>query len=198
MNLVAKKKDEKGFDELFDIASLPPPLRILGEALKKIPIDKLKEAQKKAEEIIKGNLSWTELFSLPPERLRQIAEYGYEQFKSGVYEGAVKIFKGLTVIDPENYYYHQMLGAGYQRQEKYPDAILQYSIAADLNEKDTVSLTNRGECYMKLGLYPLANEDFDKTIALDPKGEDRWGNRSRMLKEQVHLILEGKKGKKKK
>lgn len=170
----------------------PPLMRELEEALRKIPPEKLAEAKRRVDQILKEKNVWAELFALPPEKLREVAQVGYEQFKSGGYAGAEKIFKGLTVIDPENDYYRQMLGAAYQRQEKYPEAVLEYSIAADLNPRDVVSLTNRGESYMKLGIHPLALEDFDKAIALDNTGTDRWANRARMLKEQIKLMKEKK------
>ena len=118
---------------------------------------------------------------------------GFNQFQQGQYDSAERIFKGLTVIDPENYYYHQMLGATFQRKEKFPEAILEYSIAADLNVKDIVSVTNRGEVYFKLGIFELANVDFDRSIGMDPKNEDKWANRARMLREQIRLVKKRKK-----
>ncbi|MBI2980815.1 MAG: hypothetical protein HYY44_00655 [Deltaproteobacteria bacterium] len=162
-------------------------VRQLEEALKKVPPEKLAEAKKRVAELTKGDLSWTELFAMPPEKLQQMATVGYEQFKSGGYDRAEKIFRGLTIIDPENYYYHQMLGATFQRQLKFAEAILEYSVAVDLNGKDSVSYTNRGESYLAMGLLPLANQDFDKAISLDRDGKDRWANRARMLKEQVKM-----------
>ena len=191
MNLAAKKKETKKGAPPVEAGLLPQ----LEEALKKGAPGKRKEAKQRVDDLLKGDLSWTDLFALPAEKLRQMAEIGYEQFKSGGYQRAEKIFRGLTVIDPENYYYHQILGATFQRQEKYPEAILEYSVAGDLNQKDVVSLTNRGECYLKLGLHPLALQDFDRVLTLDSSGDNRWANRARMLKEQVQL-MGSKKGKK--
>ena len=161
-------------------------------ALQKLPPEKLAEAKKEAERLISGDLSWADLANYPPERLLKIAEMGYEQFQLGRFDSAERLFKGLTVIDPENSYYHQMLGATYQRKEQLPEAIVEYSVAVDLNKNDIVSVTNRGEVYYKLGVYELANADFDQAIGLDPKGEDKWANRARMLREQVRLVMKGK------
>jgi tetratricopeptide (TPR) repeat protein len=165
----------------------------LEEALKSVPADKLKAAKQEADKFLKGDLSWLDLTQYTPERLTYIAEMGYHQFHVGQYDSAEKLFKGLTVIDPGNYYYHQMLGATLQRKDKNPEAILEYSIATDLNPQDIVSLTNRGEVYFKLGITELATEDFDKAIALDPKNEDRWANRARMLRDQLKLMKKTKK-----
>lgn len=158
------------------------------EALKKVPPDKLAAARKEAERFVSGDMSWADLTQYTPEKLTQMAEVGFNQFRMGQYESSEKIFKGLTIIEPENFYFHQMLGATFQRLEQNAEAILEYSIAADLNPKDVVSITNRGEIYFKLGIFELANVDFDKAIALDPKNEDKWANRARMLREQIRLM----------
>ena len=62
-----------------------------------------------------------------------------------------------------------------------------------LDPSDVVSLTNRGESHFKLGIYPLANADFDQAISLDPKDENKWAKRARMLREQIRLVSQGKK-----
>lgn len=170
-------------------ASLPK----LEEALKSVPPEKLAAAKKEVDTLLSGDLSWADLSKYTLERLMKIAEMGFNQFQQGQYDSAERIFKGLTVIDPENYYYHQMLGATFQRKEKFPEAILEYSIAADLNVKDIVSVTNRGEVYFKLGIFELANVDFDRSIGMDPKNEDKWANRARMLREQIRLVKKRKK-----
>ncbi len=165
----------------------------LEEALKKVPPDKLAQARKEIDKLFSGDLSWADLSQYTPERMMKIAEMGYGQFCLGRYDSAERIFKGLTVIDPVNFYYHQMLGAAFQRKEKYPEAVMEYSIAVDLNPGDVVSLTNRGESYLKLGVLELANADFDRAIGLDAKNENKWANRARMLREQARLMKKGKK-----
>ncbi|MBI2501066.1 MAG: hypothetical protein HYW02_06320 [Deltaproteobacteria bacterium] len=192
--MATKKKDDSRKSKGEEAASASIPLFAqLEEALKKVPTEKLKEAKSRVSDLMKGDLKWTELFDLSPEKLKQMGEVAYEQFKSGSYASAEKILKGLTVIDPDNYYYHQVLGAAYQRQNKFSEAVLEYSVAIDLNGKDVVSMTNRGESYVKLGLHPLAVKDFDKAIAADESGNDKWANRARMLKEQLGVIEKEKK-----
>ena len=165
------------------------------EALKKVPKDQLDKAKKEVDRMLSGDLSWADLSQYTPERLMQIAELGFNQFRIGQYDSAERLFKGLTVIEPDNYYFHQMLGATFQRKEKYPESILEYSVAVDLNPSDLVSFTNRGEIYLKLGIVDLASGDFDKAVALDPKNEDKWANRARMLKEQLRLMKQQQKKK---
>lgn len=163
------------------------------QALKQVPAEHLEKAKKEVDKMLSGDLSWADLSQYTPERLMQIAELGFNQFRVGQYDSAERLFKGLTVIDPDNYYFHQMLGATFQRKEKYAEAVVEYSVAADLNPSDVVSFTNRGEVYFKLGVFELAIADFDKAIALDTKSEDKWANRARMLREQIRLMKQQKK-----
>ena len=190
MEMAAKNdtsSSEEGTPQTFQEV-LSVSLAKVEEVLKTLPPEKLKQAKKEADQLLQGDLSWADLSKYTPERLLQIAEMGYNQFKLGRYDSAERIFKGLTVIDPENYYYHQMLGATFQRKDQYPEAIVEYSVAFELNKQDMVSVTNRGEVYFKLGIYELANADFDAAIILDEKGDDKWANRARMLREQIRLV----------
>ena len=162
----------------------------LEEALRGVPQEKIDAAKKEAEKLLEGDLSWADMSQYTPEKLYQIAETGYERFKMGQYDSAEKIFRGLTVLDTNNYYYHQMLGAVFQRKDMWAEALVEYSIALDINPRDLVSLTNRGEVYLKIGVMELAEKDLDQATLLDPKNEDRWANRARMLKEQIKIARE--------
>ncbi len=198
MSVAAKKEPPKATQSVEAVPqsfeeALSASLTKVQESLKKIPPEVLAKAQKEADQVLKGDLSWADLSQYTPDKLLKIAEMGFNQFQLGLFDSAERIFKGMTVVDPENFYYHQMLGATYQRKEKFPEAIVEYSVAVDLNSKDTVSFTNRGEVYMKLGIHDLANADFDQAASLDPKSEDKWANRARMLKEQIKLMRARKK-----
>ncbi len=162
----------------------------LEEELKKVAPDKLAKAKEQVQDLLEGDLKWADLTEWTPERLHETAQEGYRQYETGQYDKAEILFKGLTVLDPDNYYYHQMLGACFQQQEKLPEAIVEYSISIDLKPVDIVSFTNRGEVYYQLKLWDLAEQDFSEAIRMDPKEEDRWANRARLL----HKKLAGIRG----
>jgi len=167
----------------------------LEEAMKNFPPEQLEKARKEADKLLSGDLSWADMSQYTPEKIQAIAEVGYSQFELGKYESAEKIFRGLTSLDSQQFYFHQMLGAIFQRQQKFSEAIAEYTIAVSLNPKDVSSWTNRGECFFKSEIYPMATYDFDQAIALDPKEEDPWAGRARMLRGQVQIILKGQKKK---
>ncbi|MBI1910188.1 MAG: tetratricopeptide repeat protein [Deltaproteobacteria bacterium] len=171
----------------------PVFVKKIQKALESLPPEQVKKIKKQVGPFLTGEMKWVDLFTLPPEKLHEIAEEGYHQFQNARYDKAEIIYKGLAILDPDNYYYHSMLGAIYQRQEKWPEAVLEYSIAVDVKPDDTVSYTNRGEVYFKLGLYDEARIDLKKAAGRDPKQEDAWGNRARMLLKQMETIEKVKK-----
>lgn len=96
-------------------------------------------------------------------------------------EGAKNIFEGLTLLDPNNPYINCILGAIYQRMEKYDVAILRYTRAIELFPQDIISMTNRAEIYLKQGKFLEAAQDLKKVIQLDPEKKDASANRARLL-----------------
>lgn len=172
-------------------------LKRLEEDLKNTPKALIEIGANRVVDFIKGNLSWAEMFNIPKEMIRDMVEYGYLQFQAGRYQDAERFFKVLTVLDWNNSYYHSMMGSILQRQKRYGEAIAEYSEAIKLNSNDIISVTNRGEIYMQHKLFDDAIADFDKAAALDPKKENKWANRARLLKLQIGQIKEQTKPKEK-
>lgn len=159
--------------------------------LKTVPPEEIEKGAQKIKDFLEGKIGWADVFHFTPEQTFQIAEMGYNHFKLGRYQDAERFFKVLTILDWDNFYYHSMLGSILQRQKRDGEAIVEYSQAIESNPHDVVSLTNRGEIFMKHGWMKDATRDFEKAIELNPKGENQWANRSRTL------LAEIKKGKKK-
>ncbi len=153
--------------------------------LKNVPPEEIEKGGRKIKDYIDGKIGWAELFNFTPQMLYQMAEFGYTQFKVGRYQDAERIFKVLTVLDWNNHYYHSMMGTILQRQKRYGEAIAEYSQAIELFAQDVVSHTNRGEIFMLHGLLDEAEADLKRAVEADPKGENRWANRARMLLSQL-------------
>lgn len=157
----------------------------LEEQLKGVPQEELERGNKKIRDYIEGKIGWAELFNFTPEMLYQMAEFGYMQFKQGRYHDAERVFKVLTVLDWNNHYYHSMMGSILQRQKRYGEAIAEYTQAIELFPQDVIALTNRGEIFLLHNLLEEAEVDFKKAVAQDPKKENKWANRARMLLSQL-------------
>lgn len=204
---MAEKKKKKGGSAPDEITEEAPEMsreeaevemerffEALEEKVKGIPEEEIDRGVEKVKDFVDGKIGWAELFNFTPEMLFQLAEYGFMQFKQGRYQDAERVFKGLTVLDWNNAYYHSVLGSILQRQKRYGEAIAEYTQALDLDSKDVVSYTNRGEIFMRHGLVEEAKQDFQSAIKLDPDGNDRFANRARMLVEQIEKQRTGKKG----
>lgn len=171
--------------------------KALEEKVKDVPEEELERGVEKVKDFVDGRIGWAELMNFTPEMLFHLAEFGFMQFRQGRYQDAERVFKGLTVLDWHNAYYHSVLGSILQRQKRYGEAIAEYTQALELDPRDIVSLTNRGEIFMQHGLLDEASEDFKGAVALDSGGEDRFANRARMLMKQIEKRrTENKAGKK--
>lgn len=166
-------------------SSGPPWLNALGELLDKIDPKDSEKALKDLEEFINGDFTWAQVQGIPQQMLLDVAERGYLKFKGGRLKDAEIIFKGLSILDHKTAYYHTALGAIYQKQENYLDALAEYTVAVELDPEDVTAYVNRGEIYYLLGLEDEPLQDFDSAIKLDPEGKDPWANRARFLKKQV-------------
>lgn len=182
-----KPKTGRALPKIFDDH---PDLRNRLEAyLNSIPEEQKRLELEKFEKFVAGELTWSEVKGIPRATLKILAEIAYQEFVKGYYPKAETLFKGLSIIDHSNWYYRAALGAIYQKQKLYAEAIEEYSMALTINESEITCLTNRGECYLLLNQYTKANEDFTTAISLDKDNKNNWAKRARAY--QKRLIDEG-------
>lgn len=161
----------------------------LSKLLDKIDPKDSDRAMKELEEFSEGDLTWAQVQGVPQQLLFDIAEKGYLKFKSGRLKEAEGIFKGLCMLDHKTAYYHTALGAVYQKQENYLDALAEYTVAIEMDPEDVTAYVNRGEVYYLVGSDDLPLEDFQSAIKLDPQGKDPWANRARFLMKQIQAEM---------
>jgi serine/threonine protein kinase/tetratricopeptide (TPR) repeat protein len=70
---------------------------------------------------------------------------------------------------------HQDLGAVFDRQCKYREALKEFRAASLAKPKSVLPLTNVAIVQCKLGMYPEAYETFTKSMALRPYPPAAWG-----------------------
>ena len=131
--------------------------------------------------IKRGELKPTQALRVDSGQIAALLMAGHTLFSQGQFEDAKKIFEGLAALDGKNPYVHGILGAIYQRQEKYDVALARYSIALNIYPKDINSWTNRGEIFLKCGKFKEAAADFKMAIELDPESKNPSANRARLL-----------------
>jgi Flp pilus assembly protein TadD len=137
--------------------------------------------KQKLEQFGKGELRFTQIFNFDPDQIASLLICGHNFFSEGRLEEAKRIFEGLAVLDPNNPYINNILGAIYQGLEQYDIAVLRFTRALELFPQDIVSLTNRAEIYLNQGKFLEASEDLRKAIALDPERKNPSANRARLL-----------------
>ncbi len=184
----AKDVKPKGSVENF-FKDNPDLTRRLHEYLDKIPQEKKEENLQKFKKFIAGEMTWAEIKGYPKNMLKELARIAYSKYQMGDYRVAESLFKGLSIIDHINWYYRSALGAIYQKQKLYDQALEEYTISLSLNPKEIGTLTNRGECRLHQQDYKGALEDFGQAIALDDTGKNLWSRRAQAFRD--HLIKQG-------
>jgi tetratricopeptide (TPR) repeat protein len=175
--------------KILDQAPASPPSPEWIAAVKAV-VDKInpkdcEQAVKDMEAFFQGDAPWAQVQGIPKKMLFDIAEQAYIKFKGGRLEEAKVMFRGLCLVDHTVAYFHTGLGAIYQKERQYFDALAEYTVAIELDPEDITAYVNRGETYYLMGLWEKPLEDLDKAIALDPKGKDPWANRARFLKKKI-------------
>ncbi|KAM1787762.1 hypothetical protein ACFX11_038125 [Malus domestica] len=101
-------------------------------------------------------------------------------------EKAKKDLEQQEYYDPKLADEEREKGNEYFKQQKYPEAIKQYTEALRRNPKDPKAYSNRAACYTKLGAMPEGLKDAEQCIELDPtfaKGYTRKGAVQFFMKE---------------
>ena len=122
-----------------------------------------------------------QVLRIQPNHVAAILKTGHALFEQNKLEEAKNIFEGICVLDAANPYIHGVLGAIYQKQEKYEIAIEHYNAALRLNPGDIHALANRGEISLKLGRLQEAASDFKAAMDLDSARKHPAANRARLL-----------------
>ena len=178
-------------DELKVLDEVPvdsPPaewIEAVKQVVAKINPKDCEQAVKDMSEFFAGDAPWASVQGIPKKMLFDIAEQAYLKFKGGRLDEARVMFRGLTLMDHTVAYFHTGLGAIYQKEQKYFDALAEYTVAIELDPEDVTAYVNRGETYYLMGLWEKPLEDLSKAIELDPKGKDPWANRARFLKKKI-------------
>ncbi|KAL8112359.1 hsp70-Hsp90 organizing protein 3-like [Apium graveolens] len=101
-------------------------------------------------------------------------------------EKAKKDLEQQEYFDPKIADEEREKGNEFFKQQKYPEAIKQYTESLRRNPKDHKAYSNRAACYTKLGALPEGLKDAEKCIELDPtfaKGYTRKGAAQFLMKD---------------
>lgn len=153
--------------------------------LRDVPQEQKQKTYEDFFRFIDGELTWAEMNGISPKAQKVLARVAYMHFKRREYETAETMFRGLAMLDHSNWYFRAALGAVYQRQKRYEDAVQEYSAALDLKPGEPSALVNRGECLMMMRDFDGAESDLQKInrLGLDPG--NKFFLRAQILKQRV-------------
>lgn len=132
------------------------------------------------------------MISLTAEQLASAILTIYALHSQGKYHEAEIISDTMLAFDPNNAYLHVLLASSCHYQKKFPKAIAGYTRAIALQPKDAASFVNRGEIYLKSGMFLEAFEDLKRASELNLPDQDVFANRARLLMEMTSSALKAK------
>jgi len=133
------------------------------------------------QQFLDDEICLAELTGVSHTKIKNYAEIGYTKFKHGRVDEAEKMFQGLIMFDHRNGYFHSVMGSIHQKKKRPVEAIVEFSQAVKINNKDIPSFVNRGEIYLRHKNFKKAAEDFRNAILIDMSGHNLFANRARSL-----------------
>lgn len=131
------------------------------------------------EKLVVGEITPAEFLGLSQEMLYQIATRGYEMLKTGKFQDALDIFKGLVAASPYDSVFHCNLASTYAHLEKYAEAKDEYTRALELNIGNVDALVGRSELLLREGNVNGAVQDIQTALKLDPEAKRENTRRAR-------------------
>ena len=131
------------------------------------------------EKLVVGEITPAEFLGLSQEMLYQIATRGHEMLKTGKFQDALDIFKGLVAASPYDSVFHCNLASTYAHLEKYAEAKDEYTRALELNIGNVDALVGRSELLLREGNVNGAVQDIQSALKLDPEAKRENTKRAR-------------------
>lgn len=158
----------------------------LEEYLQNLPAQERDEQVRLIQKYVAGEMTWAEIKNVPQSLLKQLARVAYARYKVGDLKTAELLFKCLSIVDHQNWYYRSALGTILQKQSQFEAAVEEFNLVQELYPNEVTSLVNRGICWAKLKEYDLAMEDFSRVSELSLDINHPWVKKARLLS---HAIL---------
>lgn len=181
-NVNAEAKQMLSPDQLLDMAKKG---EIQVEYTDKFPTT---FSQENIQRFVRGEITWGELQGMDLQQAYSIADVAYTLLEQGRYNDAQTLFEGLVMCNPNDAYFHTMLGVVYAKKDLRDQAIEEYSVALKQDPKNITALVNRGELQLQQGKIEQAVADLKNAIEFDPKSENPSCVRARALAAAIGAI----------
>lgn len=98
-----------------------------------------------------GTINWMEKLGWDEEHVEDLRYTGYAYIKQGKYDIARSFFEALVILDPNNGYDAQTLGAIYLEMNEPEKALKYFDTALKIEADHTPTLINLTKAFMMLG-----------------------------------------------
>lgn len=97
------------------------------------------------------NINWREKLGWTDEHIEDLRYTGYSYVRQGKYDIGLSFFEALSILDPENAYDAQTLGALYLQLNQPANALKYFDIALKLEGDHGPTLLNLTKAFFMLG-----------------------------------------------
>ena len=117
-----------------------------------------------------SKIDWNEVLSWKEEQREDLRIAGFAYIRQGKYDLALPFFQALVVLEPENVYDNQTLGAIYLQMEEAAKAIRYLDQALKLNSTHSLTLLNLAKALLMINRTQEALK-LAKALENDPDRE---------------------------
>ncbi len=145
---------------------------------------------RRMRDFVLGRITLGELEGINKRAQYELAELGYGYLQAGQHEEALRIFRGLALLDPYDAYFQLALGWIAHKERRLDDAEQHLSRSLAINPYSVAAHTSRGEVRLLRGQIAEAVEDLEAAIELDPEANDPATHRAVALVEGLRLEVQ--------
>lgn len=98
-----------------------------------------------------NKVAWDEILGLSSQEKEDLCFAGFSYIRQGHYDTAMTFFQALLILEPENPYYLQTLGAIYLQKKNYLMALNYIEKSLRYNPDHAETLLNRTKALFSLG-----------------------------------------------
>lgn len=150
------------------------------------------------EKLIRGNITPAQFLGLSQERMYEMATLGHRLMAEGQFQPALDIFKGLVAASPYDSVFHCNLAALYVELQRFPEALVEYTQALQLNVANVDALVGRSELLLREEKVAEALQDIQAALQLDPEARresTQWARATLMMLQKMADAAEATEGK---
>ena len=145
--------------------------------------------EEKLQALVSGQVTLGELEGIKKSETMELVQLGYSYLDQGRLDDAQAIFEGLVALDPNEPYFLMASGSVAQRQIRYEEAEQWFTACLQIDSRNLVARTNRGEVRLHMKKIKNAAKDLITVVSLDPESKQNITKRAQGLLSEIQRAL---------